>query len=117
VVGSIAQQLAADFLKRFKKEFTRGRFTFVRRETSLQAMAFLGIMPADAEQIILGLTANDYCKGPENDEDGSPGEVWVFGTALDRTQIYIKLKLDASVAKCISFHPAGFKMKFPLDEK
>lgn len=114
---SLRRQFASDFLKRFKKRLTTERFTFVPRELNLNAMAILGIMPADIEQVILDLTASDYCDGPKADEDGSPGEVWIFGTILDRTQIYIKLKLDGSGAKCISFHPANFKMKYPLNER
>jgi hypothetical protein len=117
LVRSLAKQIAADFLKRFKEGCACGKFTFIPRRPNLEAITSLGITLTDVKEIILGLTTDNYCRGPEADEDGSAGEVWVFGTVVDGIEIYIKLKVDNDFAKCISFHQPDYNMNFPLHER
>jgi hypothetical protein len=50
-----------------------------------------------------------YVKGPEPDDDGSPGEVWFFKKIVKGKKIYIKLKIWENNGRhgaiCMSFHP------------
>lgn len=104
----------SDFLKRFKGESALSGIDFVPRKGYLDALAQLGITIPDAENTLLGLSATDYVSGPESDHNGSPGEIWVFGTMIHRRQIYIKVKLDTGRAACLSFHEAQYPLRFPL---
>lgn len=102
------------FLIRFKAFVAAGELRFIPRTFS--DLASLGITFEQAEDVLLGLGPRDYCKGPEDDEDGSPGEVWVFGNEIDRTSVYIKLKLHGDQgddARCLSFHAANSPLRFP----
>ena len=105
---------SANFLKRFKQEAAASDIDFIPRKINLDALANLGMSIADAENIILGLSARDYMSGPEQDHDASSGEIWVFGTVIDRDRIYIKVKLEAGRAACLSFHEAKYPLVFPL---
>ena len=105
---------SARFLKRFKEEAGASGIQFVPRKANLDTLAYLGISIGDAENVIFSLSAKDYESGPASDHDGSSGEVWVFGTSVDATNIYIKIKLDVGRAACISFHQAQYPLRFPL---
>lgn len=83
----------------------RDGLVFVERKPNLDALAQMGMTVATAEKIIFSLTAGNYSRGPECDDDGSQGEIWFFTTDQSGHHLYIKLKLDRSAAKCLSFHP------------
>ena len=89
----------------------------VNRDINNRALIELGLTRKLRTEIILGLSAADYCKGPEEDRD-RPGEVWVFGAHVDENEIYIKLKIAeiglTKIAKCISFHKAQAQLYYPL---
>ena len=102
-----------DFLKEFKAQAATGGMVFVPRRRNREDLDRLGLSVRDAKAMILGLTERDYCRGPETDEDGSAGEIWFFGESFNGSAIYIKLKLDDTAAKCISFHCADYPMRFP----
>ena len=101
-------------MKRFKQEATLSGIIFIPRRANLDTLANLGMTIADAEFVILGLSARDYISGPAHDHDGSAGEIWVFGTVINRDNIYIKVKLETGRAACISFHEAQYPLVFPL---
>lgn len=97
-----------DFLKRFKaKVDEQGSLPVVNRRVNLSALAMFGIAASEVKSVVLALTEIEYRKGPEPDDDKSPGEIWEFETDYLRWNVYIKLKLDDQVAKCLSFHPSG----------
>jgi hypothetical protein len=48
---------------------------FVPRKPNLDCIARLGFRIDDVENTIYGLKEEDYSKGPERDNDGSPGEI------------------------------------------
>lgn len=102
-----------DFLKRFKQEATTTGIQLIPRDKNKNGLATLGITIPAAESIILGLTEENYSNGPETDHDGSSGEIWFFCTLENGQQVYIKLKLEANKAKCLSFHPAAHSMPQP----
>lgn len=106
------------FLKLFKQaaSSTEGMYV-VSRRLHMDALLKLGLTETNREEIILNLSVDDYCEGPDKDTDRD-GDVWVFGKALDEKVIYIKLKVfmaDGKIrAKCISFHEAEYSMSWPL---
>lgn len=102
-----------NFLKEFKIKVSAGEMNFIPRKINIDSLAALGMTIQDAENLILSLTEKEYCKGPESDNNGSSGNIWVFGAAIETDLIYIKLKLDLDEAKCLSFHIANFSMQFP----
>jgi len=97
------------FLKEFRAGWPKTGYTVIDREKNDDALGILGITPDHRQNIILSLTYKDYVAGPENDKDGSSGEVWKFTKKVRSYQIYIKLKIfkvkDKTYAKCMSFHP------------
>lgn len=102
------------FLDRFKEKAAQSGLHLQPRKKNLDSLAQLGFRIEDAEEIVNGLTDDDYVGGPESDDDGSEGEVWIFGASSGHAMIYIKLKLDPYQAKCLSFHEAEHRLVFPL---
>lgn len=86
-----------------------------KRKKNLDSLAQLGITVKQAKGIVLSLVVEDYCSGPEEDQDRKGCSVWVFGTENNGEEIYIKLSDDfrGDQAKCISFHKAEFTLKKP----
>ena len=67
------------------------------------------------KDIINGLTYKDYHRGPEEDYDPDrTGEIWIFGKVVGNEQIYIKLKIEGKMIKCLSFHPSEEQLKLPF---
>lgn len=102
------------FLLDFKRAATMGGIFLVPREGNRLTLQFLGLTKKNVEEILLGLSVADYCNGPKPDKDRH-GELWEFGKDIDGHEVYIKLKvvIDKTLAKCISFHIAKYPMKFP----
>lgn len=95
-------QQVTTFLKEFKAKVAKDEFVIIEREEYLLCKINLGLSEFHVEQLIFNLTPDEYVKGPEPDDDGSPGQVWVFKPNIEGTNIYLKLKLDTSVAKILS---------------
>jgi len=102
------------FLMLFK-EFAESNFKFVERDKSLDSIARLGITPKQAKEEIMGLTYEDYCKGPLPDVGTKGGELWEFGKTIEGKEIFIRLKvvLQHKMAKCQSFHIAERALQYP----
>lgn len=103
------------FLRRFKAQINSKRLMLIPRKINMDGLASLGLTITDAKAVILALSYFDYSEGPEADEDGSMGEVWIFGVTLSKQSVYIKLKLEMDEAKCLSFHPAISHIRKPYD--
>ncbi len=88
----------------------------INRAENQQSLADLGMTKENRKNLILSLTVQDYCSGPEADKD-QPGEIWVFGKAVGCQEVYIKLKIadtiSMKIAKCISFHAARYPLNYP----
>lgn len=113
----MAIQDARSFLLEFKRAATGGSgIDIVPRTETRTTLARLGLTLANLEEILLGLSVIDYCRGPEPDRD-RPGNVWFFGREIEEHEIYIKLKVaqvrGRLIAKCISFHIAKYPLKYP----
>ncbi len=123
-MNSTEKEQVAKFLKEFKEIATKGRgIDFIGRRKNLESLASLGLTKRNSEDEILNLSVADYCAGPKPDKD-RPGEIWEFGKIIEAKMVYIKLKIGGGrsekIAKCISFHPAEFPLRFPyryFDEK
>ena len=105
------------FLYQFK-EFAQKTFTFAGRD-SLDTIARLGITIQQAKQEILGLTYEDYYRGPITDKDRKGEEFWEFGKTICGQEIFIKLKTvsEYSVAICFSFHIPEEPIEYPYKKR
>ena len=83
---------AAAFLDALKKLVADGGgLHIVFRPENNQDIVDLGLNKASIDQIVLGISVNDYCSGPNKDRD-KPGYVWEFGRNINGHDVYIKLK-------------------------
>ena len=107
------------FLFQFK-EFAQKNFSFAERDKSLDTIARLGIKIKQAKDEILGLTYEDYYRGPIPDTDSKKGgEYWEFGKLISGQEIFIKLKTvsEYSVAICFAFHIAEEQIEYPFKRR
>jgi hypothetical protein len=107
------------FLFQFK-EFAQNTFSFYLREESLDTMARLGITVPQVKNEILGLTYQDYYRGPISDTDSKKGgEYWEFGKLICGQEIFIKLKTisEFSAAICFSFHIPEKQIEYPFKRR
>lgn len=108
---------AISFLDRLWPLLEKGRLVFQPRneKKTWEFMFSQGLREEDAFEIITNLGPEDYVWGPKPDDDGSPGEVWLFYYPhselffpFDRIQLYIKLKIwadaDGDAGIVMSFH-------------
>ena len=102
------------FLIDFKRA-AQSRFIFVRRKVNLDCLSRHGITIKGVKNITLALTYRNYVSGPDKDKDRIIGHMWVFGTKINKTEVYIKLSdnFRFNIAKCISFHEANYKCIYP----
>ena len=102
------------FLSQFK-EFAQNVFSFYPRQESLDTITRLGITIPQAKNEILGLTYEDYYRGPITDRDRKGEEFWEFGKTICGEQVFIKLKTVSkhSVAICFSFHIPQEEIEYP----
>jgi len=101
------------------KELAQNRFTFADREESLDTLARLGITVKQAKEEILGLTYQDYYRGPIPDTSSKRGVYWEFGKSVCGEQIFMKLKADTEhdVAICFSFHVPDEPLEYPYRKR
>ncbi len=106
------------FLSQFK-EFAQNVFSFYQRQESLDTITRLGITIPQAKQEILGLTYEDYYRGPIPDTGPKGGEYWEFGKIICSQEIFIKLKTVSKyrVAVCFSFHIPEEKIEYPYKRR
>jgi hypothetical protein len=109
------------FLAEFRCIAESGRgIDLIPRAATNQTLVELGLTAKTSKQEILDLTPEDYCAGPEADQD-QRGTVWLFGRVIQGQEVYIKLKIaragGVKIAKCISFHIAEHRLRYPLRGK
>ncbi len=108
------------FLMRLKPLLAARKLAFKprNRRKTMDFMLAEGLDEEDTYDIIAQLGPEHYDKGPERDDDGSPGDVMVFfypyqrqAPPRSRILLYIKLKIwtdtngDAGIV--MSFHDEG----------
>ncbi len=110
-----------DFLMLFKGCLKMGFLSVMHREKNLQGLLDLGITLAEREEVLFGLTPEDYYAGPKPDDTDNTKEVWEFGKDVAGTEAYIKLRVapdsrrkNTYRAMVWSFHPAEYKISYPL---
>lgn len=115
--GTLATQL---FLMRLKPLLAARKLAWMPRNwrKTREFMLDEELSEEDAYEIIADIRPEHYAKGPEPDDDGSPGDVMVFYLPYarqappgDKILLYIKLKIwtdtngDAGIV--MSFHDEG----------
>ncbi len=87
----------------------------IPRERNMRTLGYLGITKKNLEEILLGLSVANFCKGPIPG-DSNAGELWEFAKNMDGVDVYIKLKVvkELNLAKCISFLIATYPMQYPF---
>lgn len=67
-----------------------------------------GLLTNDIKDIILNLEVDDYYRGPEEDDAGFEGEIWIFTPTFQNIRLYIKIRLaNNTLVICISIHEYG----------
>ncbi len=118
-MDDLARLSVTFFLRRFKSLLTTGSIVWVDRDKNTAGLAAIGFTKRNALDEIMGLDVDDYCRGPVSDDKGQPWQVWEFGRTINGIEVYIKLSIKEAgeeMGVIISFHPAAFKLRFPLKE-
>jgi hypothetical protein len=106
------------FLKALREAILKHGLRVVSRSSNNQALIDLGLTPERREEVILNLQCENYAQGPLADDQGLPGDVWIFGCEIDGREVYVKLKIftvqNEKYAKCLSFHPSQHSLHYPL---
>lgn len=106
------------FLIALREAISKNGLQVIARASNNQALIDLGLTPKLREEIILNLQVDNYAKGPLPDDQGMPGDVWIFGCEVNNREVYVKLKAvevnGEKYAKCLSFHPSQYPLQYPL---
>jgi hypothetical protein len=108
------------FLTDFKEVAgSEGGWYLARR--NLNPLSDLGLTEALAKMEVMDLSVSDYCEGPIGDDNPRErGNVYVFGKDMEANEAYIKLKIaytgEQKIAKCLSFHRAEKRLRYPFAE-
>lgn len=97
------------FIKQIVTEDKDGnKFVLANREKNRDFMLEYGLLINDIKEIILNLEIDDYYKGPEKDDAGLEGEIWIFTPFFEKDKLYIKIRLANNILViCISIHKYG----------
>lgn len=109
---SIKQQIVRQKLTIIKELVTKDKngdkFILVNRDKNRNFMLEYGLLTNDIKDIILNLEVDDYYKGPEKDDAGFEGEIWIFTPFFENDKLYIKIRLANNILViCISIHKYG----------
>ncbi len=109
---TIKQQIVRQKLTIIKqlisKDKNGDKFILVNRIKNRNFMLEYGLLTNDIKNIILNLEVNDYYAGPEEDDAGLEGEIWIFTPIFQNVKLYIKLRLaNNTLLVCISIHEYG----------
>lgn len=109
---SIKRQIVRQKLTIIKQLVTKdkngNKFILANRDKNRNFMLEYGLLTNDIKDIILNLEVDDYYKGPEEDEAGFQGEIWIFTPIFQNIKLYIKIRLaNNTLVVCISIHKYG----------
>jgi len=107
----------ASFLEDFKEKMKFWDVLFRDdRGKNAQALVELELRPIDRKAILEALETKDYSEGPLEEKLYGGADMWVFGKAVKKKEVYIKITIGpmGSSVICISFHLAQHKMNYPL---
>ena len=109
---SIHQQIIRQKLTIIKQLVTKDKngekFVLANRDKSRSFMLEYGLLINDIKDILLNLEVDDYYRGPEKNEAGYEGEIWIFSPTFQDSKLYIKIRLyNNRLVICISIHEYG----------
>lgn len=109
---SIKQQIVRQKLTIIKQLVTKDKngdkFILANRDKNRNFMLEYGLLTNNIKDIILNLEVDDYYKGPEEDDAGFEGEIWIFTPIFQNIKLYIKIRLaNNTLVICISIHEYG----------
>lgn len=106
------------FLEEFKQKARIFEIVFYPRSKNYDALLSLGITPKQREELIMGLTVDNYYRGPTKDIDRDRPDYYEFGINIEDKEIYIKLTMGKfnQSPHCMSFHDAVHPLDYPLKE-
>jgi hypothetical protein len=89
------------------------------RGKNAQALLDLDITPDKRKKIIMDLKVDDYSEGPLEEKQNCLLPMWVFGTQVNKEEVYIKVSMAAPNCKaiCISFHLAEYPINYPFKKQ
>jgi len=112
-VASLGEEIEREFAVRFLRDMkdlaAKGKLSFATtRQEYIQTLAYLGLKPAHARQVVLDLTVENYLRGAGLETKRENEERCDFGVYIDGEPVYIKVIIDRehSRALCVSFHIA-----------
>ena len=111
------QEHVQAFLNLFLPKFDIWGIFFINRKKNDEAIAALGITPAQRDYIIRNIEINDYIETIV--DEMSFGDMWVFGKDVSGEELYIKISLGRpnSNTICISFHRAEFPNRYAFKKE
>lgn len=111
------QKEVESFLKDFKEKMRFWDILFRDdRGKNTQALVDLELRPNDRKAVLESLETKDYSEGPVEEKLYGGSDMWIFGRAIKKREVYIKITMgiEGSHVICISFHLAEHKMRYPL---
>ena len=101
------QEKIKDFLKRLSKVIDEKRIRFYdQKGKNRKTLSKLGFTSQTVLAELKRLQVEDYQRGPEPDEYGTTGSIWILKKEVKGIKLYIKIKDNGDKAPwaCISFH-------------
>jgi hypothetical protein len=120
----MTQSSKKEDVQSFLKDFStiaQTNLQFIPTRKNKETLLELGLTKKLVQKTLLTLNYVDYSAGPIRDTDPTwPGYVWIFGTDIEKTEIYIKLKVEEEngqkISVCLSFHEAERPLTYPFKE-
>lgn len=118
-MSTITSTEVTSFLLSVKYVVQDKNCVIVGRPKNIATVSSLGIDKTDVFDEIMGLSVEDYYRGPSKDSEFG-GDVWEFGKQIMGKEVYIKIKLGGDQrgqwVTVISFHFAKSPLTYPLRE-
>lgn len=105
------QQKIRHFLKQLNIAINNNDIYRERRDKNIETFEKFSLNDRDVLNIIKRMKIDDYIRGPEPDDKGRPGEIWIFKLKVSNKILYVKFcsteKGQSGPIRCISFHENG----------
>ena len=97
--------------------FAGQELLIAKRKKNQDTLIPFGMTRRNLVDELTSLSINNYCSGPELDDQRQTDVLWTFGKEIEGVEIYIKIKIftvnGEDYVKLISFHRAEFPVKHP----
>lgn len=108
------------FLHQLREKMQIFDIVFRPRQTNMETLSELEILPIDRIKLIKQLTSNNYYAGPKNDTyDIAKPDYFEFGMIIKGIEVYIKIShgMPNKQIDCMSFHKAKHPIAYPLKKE